>query len=108
MPRFRLLSLCLGLTLATVAFAGPAQAPRVLLLGEVHDGIKSLKTCDVLDAALGVPQDFLSIGTRTGSHQAGDVVAAGCQKGDQGRPNKTTCSTDQNFHWGSSVTRMGR
>jgi uncharacterized iron-regulated protein len=37
MPRFRLLPLCLGLTLATVAFAGPAQAPRVLLLGEVHD-----------------------------------------------------------------------
>ncbi|WP_374554671.1 ChaN family lipoprotein [Thermomonas sp.] len=37
MPRFRLLSLCLGLTLAAAAFAGPAQAPRVLLLGEVHD-----------------------------------------------------------------------
>lgn len=37
MPRLRLLSLCLGLTLAATAFAGPAQAPRVLLLGEVHD-----------------------------------------------------------------------
>ena len=37
MPHPRLLPLVLGLTLATAPLARPAEAPRVLLLGEVHD-----------------------------------------------------------------------
>jgi uncharacterized iron-regulated protein len=37
MPRFRFLLLCLGLISSLATLAGSAPAPRILLLGEVHD-----------------------------------------------------------------------